>query len=374
MSGVYIHIPFCAKKCFYCDFYTSLSIKHKEDYINALIIELKQRQNYIENKEIETIYFGGGTPTLLKPLELQYIIDEISKIYTIKKDAEITIEANPDDINEFYVKELKNTEINRISIGLQSFFDEDLKLMNRRHSANQNKQAVQLLQNHAYSNISGDLIYGLPKMTIESWQQNLIEFFNLGIPHLSAYHLTYEPNTVFTKFLKKGKIKEIPEDDSIKQFELLISEAKKNGFIHYETSNFAKEGMFSKHNSAYWKQKHYLGLGTSAHSYNGKSRQYNISNIKEYMKRVGEGSNYFEKEDLSITDKYNDYIITSLRTIWGVNLNFVKNDIGLKYYKFIEEKSQELIMKNLLIIENNTLKISTKGKFIEDNILLDLFY
>jgi len=374
MSGIYIHIPFCAKKCFYCDFYTILSIKYKEEYIKILIQELKQRQNYIEKKEIETIYFGGGTPTLLKPSELQYLIDEISKIYTIKNDAEITLEANPDDINLQYVQELKKTEFNRISIGLQSFFDEDLKLMNRRHTARENKQAIQVLQNHGYTNISGDLIYGLPKMDIEHWQKNLTEFFALDIPHLSAYHLTYEPNTVFSNFLKKGKIKEIPEDDSILQFNLLISEATKHNFIHYETSNFAKEGMFSKHNSSYWKQKNYLGLGTSAHSYNGTSRQHNISNIKEYMKKVGEGSKYFEKENLSTTDKYNDYIITSLRTMWGTDLQFVKKNIGIKYYNFIEKKAEELIKKNLLIIENNTLKITQKGKFIEDNILLDLFY
>lgn len=374
MSGIYIHIPFCAKKCFYCDFYTSLSIKYKEEYIQTLIKELKLRKNYIQNKEIKTIYFGGGTPTLLKSFELQYIIDEISKIFIIKKDAEITIEANPDDINKQYVKELKHTQINRISIGLQSFFDEDLKLMNRRHTAKENRCAVQLLQNKGYTNISGDLIYGLPKMNIEHWQKNLKEFFLLNIPHLSAYHLTYEPNTVFSNFLKKGKIKEITEDDSLIQFELLISEAKSHNFTHYETSNFAKEGYFSQHNSAYWKQHNYLGLGASAHSYNGNSRQVNVSNIKEYIKRVGEGSKYFEKEELSKTDKYNDYIITSLRTIWGVNLIFVKNNFGIKYYKFLEKQSQELIGKNLLFKEKNILKITQKGKFIEDNILLDLFF
>jgi len=374
MSGVYIHIPFCAKKCFYCDFYTTLSIKHKDEYIKTLIKELNQRQNYIEKKEIKTIYFGGGTPTLIKPSKLQNIIDEISKIYKINKDAEITIEANPDDINLQYVQELKKTKINRISIGLQSFFDEDLKLMNRRHSAIENITAVHLLQDSGFTNISGDLIYGLPNMTIDNWQKNLSDFFALNIPHLSAYHLTYEPNTVFSKFLKKGKIKEIPEDNSIKQFELLISQATKNKFIHYETSNFAKKGCFSKHNSAYWQQKQYIGLGASAHSYNRNSRQYNISNIKEYMKKVGEGSKYFEKEELSKTDKYNDYIITTLRTIWGVNLIFVKNNFGDEYLNFIEKKSKALIEKGLLIKEKQTLKITQKGKFIEDNILLDLFF
>jgi len=374
MSGVYIHIPFCAKKCFYCDFYTTLSIKHKDEYIKTIVKELNKRQNYIENKEIKTIYFGGGTPTLIEPSKLQNIITEISKIYSLNKDVEITIEANPDDINLQYVQELKKTKINRISIGLQSFFDEDLKLMNRRHTSFENINAVKLLQDKGYTNISGDLIYGLPNMTIENWQKNLSEFFTLNIPHLSAYHLTFEPNTVFSKFLKKGKIKEVPEDDSIKQFDLLISEAKKNKFIHYETSNFAKEGFFSRHNSAYWKQKHYLGLGASAHSYNGNSRQYNISNITEYMKKVGRGSKYFEKEELSKPDKYNDYIITSLRTIWGVDLIFIKNNFGDEYLNFIENKSKLLIEKGLLINEEQTLKITQKGKFIEDNILLDLFF
>ncbi|NPA45470.1 MAG: radical SAM family heme chaperone HemW [Chlorobi bacterium] len=374
MSGIYIHIPFCAKKCFYCDFYTTISTKYKNEYVKALIKELKQRQNYIEKKEIETIYFGGGTPSLLNPIEIQNIIDEISKIYNITNNAEITIEVNPDDINLKYVNELKDTEINRISIGLQSFFNEDLKLMNRRHTSSENINAVKLLQDKGYTNISGDLIYGLPNMTIENWQKNLISFFDLGVPHLSAYHLTYEPNTVFSKFLKKGKIKEIPEENSLKQFELLISEAKKNNFIHYETSNFAKEGFFSRHNSAYWKQKHYLGLGASAHSYNGKSRQFNIANIKEYIKRVEEGSGYFEKEELSITDKYNDYIITSLRTIWGLDLNFIKDSFGQKYYQHIINKSKLLLQQENLYFENKKLKISKKGKFIEDSVLLELFY
>jgi len=307
MSGVYIHIPFCAKKCYYCDFYTSLSIIYKEKYINAIIKELKLRQNYIENREIETIYFG-----------------EISKVFIIKKDSEITLEVNPDDINEQYADKLKITDINRISIGLQSFFDEDLKLMNRRHSGKENYKAIQVLKNYGLTNISGDLIYGLPGTNSEHWKKNLSEFFSLKIPHLSAYHLTYEPNTVFSNFIKRGKI-----------FELLISEAKKHDFIHYETSNFAKKGFFSKHNTGYWKQKPYLGLGVSAHSYNLKSRQYNISNLKEYIKKVGEEERFFEKEELSETDKYNDYIITTLRTIWGTDLNYIKEHFKKEHYLFI---------------------------------------
>ncbi|MCF6367027.1 MAG: radical SAM family heme chaperone HemW [Bacteroidales bacterium] len=374
MSGVYIHIPFCAKKCYYCDFYTSLSIIHKEKYIQAIVKELKLRQNYTESRKIETIYFGGGTPSLLKPSEIQHIIDEILKIFQIKKYAEITLEVNPDDINEQYVSKLKTTKINRISIGLQSFFDKDLKLMNRRHSVKENYKAIQILKNKGYTNISGDLIYGLPDMNTEHWKKNLSEFFKLEIPHLSAYHLTYEPNTVFSNFLKKGKIKEIKEEESVIQFELLISEAKKHNFIHYETSNFAKEGFFSKHNTSYWQQKSYLGLGASAHSYNLKSRQYNVSNLKEYIKRVGEGKDFFTKEELSTSDKYNDYIITTLRTIFGTDLSYIEENFGKKHYLFIKKQTEKLLEQKLLVTDNNKIKTSKKGKFVEDMILEKLFF
>ncbi len=374
MSGIYIHIPFCAKKCFYCDFYTTLSLKHKKDYLIALSQEIKLRQNYIENKEIETIYFGGGTPSLIKPSEIQSLIYEIIKTFNVKNNAEITLEVNPDDINLEYVKALKNTDINRISIGLQSFSNEDLKLMNRRHQSEENNKAVKLLQNQGYTNLSGDLIYGLPKMNIENWKNNLEKFFDLNIPHLSAYHLTYESNTAFSKFLKKGKIKEVSEDESIQQFELLISEAEKHNFVHYETSNFAKEGQYSKHNSAYWKQTHYIGIGASAHSYNGNSRQFNFSNISDYIKKVREGKCYFEKENLSITDQYNDYIITSLRTMWGLDLIYLKEKFPRKYYDFIIEKLEKLVFRKLVIKENEILKITANGKFIEDSILLELFF
>ncbi len=374
MSGIYIHIPFCAKKCFYCDFYTTLSLKHKKDYLIALSQEINLRKNYIKNKEIETIYFGGGTPSLIKPSEIQSLISEIIKIFNVKNNVEITLEVNPDDINLQYVKALKNTDINRISIGLQSFSNEDLKLMNRRHQSEENNKAVKLLQNQGYTNLSGDLIYGLPKMNIEGWKNNLKKFFALNISHLSAYHLTYEPNTVFSKFLKKGKIKEVSEDKSIQQFELLISEAKKHNFVHYETSNFAKEGQYSKHNSAYWKQTHYIGIGASAHSYNGNSRQFNVSNISNYIKKVREGKCFFEKENLSIRDQYNDNIITSLRTMWGLDLIYLKENFPRKYYDFLIEKSEKLIVQKLVIKENESLKITAKGKFIEDSILLELFF
>ena len=373
MSGIYIHIPFCSKKCFYCDFYTNLSIKYKNDYLKTLIQELKLRQSYLINTEVKTIYFGGGTPSLLSSPEIQMILDEIYAVFKVSRDAEITLEANPDDLTESYIKALKSTDINRLSVGLQSFFDDDLLLMNRRHNAKEIYSSIKLLQDIGYNNLSGDLIYGLPNSNIEKWQHNIEEFFKLEINHLSAYHLTYEPNTVFSKYLKTGKIKEIKEDNSLQQFEILKKETTKQGFIHYETSNFAKQGFFSKHNMAYWQQKPYLGLGVSAHSYNLKSRQYNIANLKKYMKGVGEGGHFFEKEELTANDQYNDYLITTLRTMWGTNLNYVKENFGQKYYSFIQKESESFIEQKLLIKENNILKTTAKGKFVEDMILEKLF-
>ena len=374
MSGIYIHIPFCSKKCFYCDFYTSLSINQKSDYINALIQELKLQQNYLIKTEVKTIYFGGGTPSLLSSQEIQSILDEIYTVFKVPKDAEITLEANPDDLTENYVKKLKSTDINRLSVGLQSFFDDDLSLMNRRHTVKEIYSSIKLLQDIGYNNLSGDLIYGLPNSNIEKWQHNIKEFFKLEINHLSAYHLTYEPNTVFKKYLKTEKIKEITEDNSLQQFEILKKETAKQGFIHYETSNFAKDGFFSKHNTAYWQQKPYLGLGVSAHSYNLKSRQYNVSNLKKYMEQVGEGRGFFEIEELTVNDRYNDYLITTLRTMWGTNLNYVQENFGKKYYSFIQKESEGFVEQKLLIKENNILKTTAKGKFVEDMILEKLFF
>ena len=374
MSGIYVHIPFCAKKCFYCDFYSVQSTKYKDDYLNALFSEIKLRKNYLKNDIIETIYLGGGTPSTLKTDEIEKIIQEIKKYHRVSENAEITVEVNPDDVDQEYVKGLKRTSVNRISIGLQSFFDDDLKLMNRRHNAGENEKAVKLLQKAGYFNISGDLIYGLPGLSTAKWKENLNLFFVLNIPHLSAYHLTYEPNTVFHNYLKKGKIKEIPEERSEEQFRLLCSEAEKNNFIHYETSNFAKEGFYSKHNTAYWQQKNYLGLGPAAHSYNGKSRQFNLKNLTKYIDKIKKGNKFYEIEILSVTDKYNDYLITSLRTIRGVDLNYINGKFGITYSDYIIKHSAEPIKKSFLIRENNKIYITKKGKFIEDSLLEKLFY
>ena len=362
MSGIYIHIPFCAKKCFYCDFYVTLSIKYKDDYLKAIFKELKLRKNYLKNDRIETIYFGGGTPSLLNSNELNLIIENINKYHKIKEEPEITLEANPDDLTIDYLKDLKKTPINRLSIGIQSFFDDDLQLMNRRHRAEDNKKAVINAQNIGFENITGDLIYGLPNMTSEKWKKNLKQFFDLKIPHLSAYHLTYEPNTVFKKFLKTGKIKEISEESSEDQFRTLMDITAEHDFLHYETSNFAKEGYFSKHNSAYWKQKKYLGIGTSAHSYDGDTRQFNIAKIKEYIDRVEANKTYYEREILSLADKYNDYIITTLRTIWGTDIDFINKNIGKVFSEFITERADVQIKSDHLQKKRKSTFFNTKGK------------
>ncbi len=374
MSGIYIHIPFCAKKCYYCDFFMSVSLQYKEEYLQTLKKELELRKNYLQNKPVETIYLGGGTPSLLTEKEINEIFEKIYKTYKITEKPEITTEANPDDLSNSYLKALKCTPINRLSIGIQSFFDDDLQIMNRRHTAEQSISAIKKVQDLGFSNISGDLIYGLPGMSSEKWRKNLNYFFELKIPHLSAYHLTYEPNTVFLKKLNSGKIKEIPEEESLNQFKILQKEAKKKNFIQYETSNFGEKGFFSKHNTSYWQQKHYLGIGASAHSYNGNSRQFNIKNIKEYIKRIRENSNYFEKEILSAKDKYNDYIITQLRTMWGVDINFVKKNTGEKFAEFLINKAQKHLKNGNLTEKQNVLYITEKGKFIEDFIIEDLFY
>lgn len=374
MSGIYIHIPFCTKKCYYCDFFMSLSLKYKDEYLSALKTELKLRKKYLKNQPVETIYLGGGTPSLLNEKELNELFELISRKLDISENPEITLEANPDDLSVQYLQELKDTPVNRLSIGIQSFFDDDLKMMNRRHSAKQSIFAVKNAQNAGFENISGDLIYGLPGMTRKKWEKNLQEFFKLKIPHLSAYHLTYEPNTVFYKKRKTGKLKEISEEESLSQFEILKKRIKENQFIHYETSNFAISGYFSKHNTGYWQQKSYLGIGASAHSYDGNSRQFNIKNLIEYIKRVGENSYFFEKEILSDVDKYNDYIITTLRTMWGSNISYISENIGGKYSEFLLKKAKKHEKKGNLFIKENTLFLSEKGKFTEDYILEDLFY
>jgi len=374
MAGIYIHIPFCKNKCAYCDFFSISNFKQKEEFLKALLIELDLQKNYIHNESIDTIYFGGGTPTVFNKNELQTILKTIYSNFTISVNPEITIEANPDDLNENYLKELKNIGINRMSIGVQSFNDTDLKLMKRRHNSEQAKKVILTAQEVGFDNISIDLIYGLPNMLLVDLEKNIDILLNLNIQHISAYHLTIEPKTVFKKLFDSKKINLPTDEESVSQFQLIIEKTKKSKFLHYEISNFAKEGFISKHNSNYWKQIKYLGIGPSAHSYNLTSRQWNISNLNEYILEISKGNIPFEIENLTTTDRYNDYIVTSLRTMWGINLRTIEKEYGKLYFEFILKEIKPFIKSNLLIENNDTYNLSDEGKFLSDQIVRALIY
>lgn len=369
MAGIYIHIPFCKKLCHYCDFYHIISEEDHSDFIEALLLEADTRKSYISTVDVSTIYFGGGTPSVLKPAEVRNIIDRLNGIYNILKESEITFEMNPDDATFAYLAELKNAGINRLSIGVQSWNDEDLKLLNRRHTAAQAKAALDFAYKAGFENVTIDLIYGIPGMTIDKWSSNLDTALSSGIKHLSAYHLTIEPGTVFGKMKEKGLLQEIDEEESNSQFNLLIEKTGESGFVHYEISNFGKPGFFSVHNSNYWKQVPYTGLGPSAHSFNGYSRQWNIRDVRKYVKYVRNGRDYFEMEDLDTKTRFNEYIMTSLRTMWGIDLEYVEKAFDKEGYDYLMNLSGKFINYGMMKQEKNTLVLTNQGKMISDNII-----
>ncbi|MCL3780180.1 radical SAM family heme chaperone HemW [Prolixibacteraceae bacterium JC049] len=372
MAGIYIHIPFCKTKCHYCDFYKSTLITQKDEVLAFLKKEFLLRKDYLGDEKITTIYFGGGTPSLLSVEQINEFLQLIQAHYLIDDDAEVTIEANPEDLNYEYCLGLRSIGINRLSVGIQSFNDDDLALMNRRHRSEKAKTAITDARKAGFDNISIDLIYGLPKMTNDKWSQNLEEAFKLKPEHISAYHLTYHKGTVFNTFLKKGKIAPIPEDDSFTQFEMLIDKACEHGYEQYEISNFSLDGFHSRHNSSYWKGVKYLGIGPSAHSFDGNSRQWNVASNKKYMLALENGDNWFEKEELSEDDKLNDYIITRLRTIWGLDLNEIKNRFNEEALFHVEKMAQKYIQSEHIIQRENVYYLSRKGLFISDEIMLEL--
>ncbi|PCJ82092.1 MAG: coproporphyrinogen III oxidase [Flavobacteriales bacterium] len=376
MSGIYFHIPFCKQACHYCDFHFSTSLKYKEKFLAALKKEIKMKCSELQtpNFKVQTVYFGGGTPSLLTQKELLGIFDELHNSFDIAGDAEITIEANPDDLSEQKIRELKNTPINRLSIGVQSFFDADLKWMNRAHNAEQAVRSVQRAQDAGFHNISIDLIYGMPTLTNEKWQQNFEKAISLNIQHLSAYCLTVESNTPLAQFIKTGKEKPINDERGAEQFEMLMDFMQENGFSHYEISNFCRDGFYSKHNLGYWFDEHYLGFGPSAHSYNGIARQWNIANNQLYIKALKNGELSFNEEILSQTDKFNEYVMTSLRTMWGIDLEKTKSKFGEK----IAEKCKKIAKKHqkeefFHKIDKNKLILTNKGKLFADQISSDFF-
>ncbi len=373
MAGIYIHIPFCKSKCHYCNFYSLASSRYVKDFIPALIKEIELQRNYLEGEIIETIYFGGGTPSLLDYDSLMQVFDKLQQTFTISAQPEITIEANPDDLDAAKLKELKQMPVNRLSIGIQSFFDDDLKYLNRIHTASQAEAAVKRSQDNGFNNISIDLIYGIPTLTDANWKQNLAQSFSLIVPHISAYSLTVEPKTALDTLIRKGKSKPVNEEQSVNQFKILMNEMRQNDFVHYEISNFCKEGFISIHNSNYWKGKKYLGLGPSAHSFNLKTRQWNNSNIVEYIEGMETSAPTFEKENLSEQDKFNEYIMTSLRTIWGCNLNYIAERFGSDARKELEKSAETFIIREQMTLNNDVLYLTDRGKLFADCIAADLF-
>ena len=383
MSGIYIHIPFCKQACHYCDFHFSTSMKKKDEMVLALAKEIELRKNEFENDVVETIYFGGGTPSILEISDIKLLIDAVYKHFDVIENPEITVEANPDDLSNERIIELSNNRINRLSIGIQSFFEDDLKLMNRAHNADEAKKCLEFATQY-FDNISIDLIYGMPNMSNEKWLQNIETALSFNVPHISSYALTVEPKTALKKLIQTGKIDEPKDEVAQEHFQILVDKLSENGFIHYELSNFGKENYFSKNNSAYWLGKKYIGIGPSAHSFNGTSRSWNVSNNSLYLKALAENKLPSETEILSKNDRYNEYVMTGLRTIWGISLERIEKEFGTNFLEYLLKQSEKFIADDLLEIVTSSdfekqnrieklLKPTQKGKFLCDGIASDLF-
>lgn len=374
MAGLYIHIPFCTKRCLYCDFFSNTEMKYKEPYLSAVIRELELRKDYLEGEPVETIYFGGGTPSQLQAADFSRIFEAIHRLFDVSPCAEITLEANPDDMTPGYVAGLQTLPFNRVSMGVQSFKEEDLRFLNRRHNREQALLAVDLCKKNGLENISVDLIYGLPGQTLEEWKQNLDTVIRLDIPHISAYHLIYEEGTALYKLKEAGKIIPVDEDLSVALFTSLIDQLTANGYLHYEISNFARPGMLSRHNSSYWIGKKYLGIGPSAHSYNGQNRQWDISSLPGYLQAIKKGVPDIEIENLDINTRYNDFIITGLRTMWGIKFYEIQQQFGKDKLIYCQKQAAPYLKQGLLIEKDDTLTLSRNGIFISDSIMSDLLW
>ena len=372
MSGIYIHIPFCKQACHYCDFHFSTVMGKKEAMVSALNKELVLRRDEFKNESIETIYFGGGTPSVLSMDELQSLITTVYDNYQVSDAPEITLEANPDDLSSQKIEALAESPVNRLSIGIQSFFEADLKLMNRAHNAFEAEDSI-LKAKKFFDNISIDLIYGIPDMSNTRWKENIEKALSLDVPHISSYALTVEPNTALASFIKKGVVKNV--DDAVAQahFHILSETLEAAGFKSYEISNFGKPGYFSRNNTAYWQQKKYLGIGPSAHSYDGVRRGWNINNNPKYLRAIESGELPIETETLSTTDRYNEYVMTGLRTIWGVSLTKIVSEYGKKYRAYLLQQAEKHLEEHLLYIDGDILLTTKKGRFLADGIASDLF-
>ena len=372
MAGLYIHIPFCSKRCTYCDFYTEVAPDLIPILVNYIVKELNIRKDYLKNETISTIYFGGGTPSILSRDQFSEILNGIFAVYTVEENVEITFEANPDDLTVDFFDSIKHLPFNRISIGIQSFDDNDLKRINRRHTSDQAIAAVKNAQNAGFDNISIDLIYGLPLQSIEDWEKQLDIALSLNIQHVSAYGLTYEEGTALWKQREKGLVKPIIDETMNEMYLLLVKKMKEKGFEAYEISNFALDGFRSKHNSSYWKQNSYLGIGPSAHSYDLVSRQWNVASIKAYISALENNTPYFEKEELTLYDRYNDYVMVSLRTSDGLDFDFLSSEFGQNLATYFLDNIRIYIENNSVIQSEKKYRLSPQGIMISNQILIQL--
>ena len=371
MAGIYIHIPFCKQSCHYCNFHFSTSTKNKDKVLDAIENEIKQK-GQATHEAISTIYFGGGTPSILDVNEINSIIKKIHKEFNVESEAEITIEANPDDLNKEKIINLSHTEINRLSIGVQSFIDKELKIMNRAHDSKKALNSIEISKKY-FNNISIDLMYGVPESTLESWTYNLDTVSQFDINHISSYALTLEPKTALESFVRKLVV-EMPEEELVyDQYNLINKKLEPLGFINYEVCSFAKENFFSKNNSAYWLRKKYIGIGPSAHSFDGKSRSWNISNNKKYIDQIKKGKSFYKKEKLSKVDQYNEYVMTGFRTIWGVSANFIENNFNSKFKNYFTDRIQKHIDQKNIIVKDDIYTTTNEGRFLADGISSDLF-
>jgi len=371
MAGLYIHIPFCRKICSYCDFYRIVSAEDTSVLLNSLVAEAEIRRDYLPGENISTVYIGGGTPSVIPVAELKKLLNRLSAIFNIDNKCETTIELNPDDVDLNYLKGIRKAGFNRVSLGIQSWNDDELKFLNRRHDAAGAEKALRQTLEAGFENVTIDLIYGLPTMTAGSWARTLEKSVGFDIKHISAYHLTIEPGTILGKLKKQGHLQETDEEESLAQFNTLIEITEDAGFVHYEISNFGKEGYFSVHNSNYWRQVNYIGLGPSAHSFNSYSRQWNVSDVKKYINAVSSDKSFFEREELDNRKKFNEYIMTSLRTMWGMDLEYVEKMFDKEGYDYIMNLAGKFREYGLMKQENNSLILTNQGKMISDNIIAE---
>lgn len=372
--GIYIHIPFCRTKCVYCDFYSCIDVGLSEEYKQALCRELMLRSNFLSGETVETIYIGGGTPSLFDANFYQPIFDTIYQTFSVSAQPEITLEANPDDLTETFLAGLTKLPVNRISIGVQSFIDSELQFMKRRHSAAQAEAAVKRCQDAGYLNISIDLMYGLPEQSLDNWRYSLQQALQTNVGHISAYHITYEEDTPVFNLLKEKKITPLDEEKSLDMFELLIDRLTAMGFLHYEISNFARDGFVSRHNSAYWKGIGYLGIGASAHSCNVATRTANIADTQKYIAGIKANNPVMSVEHINDETAYNEFVITSLRTVWGLSLSVLKNVFGCERKHYFLKQAEKYLASGLLecISDGDVIRLTRKGIFVSDGIMSNL--